>query len=321
MRAALRNLSGFVFALTSMLPNAYAAYPDKPIKLVIASGPGGSLDITGRTYAQKLSGLLGQQVVVENKVGAGALPAIQYVLQQPADGYTLLLGSANVVMTPYLYPESEVAVMRALISIAPSASSAMFLSVPAELPVKNLTEFLAYAKACPGALNFGTASSGGFDVLAGKDFMLRAGIDLAVIPFKGEGAALLELLAGRTQAQMATWLTLAPHVKAGKVRVLAATTANRSPIAPDVPTIAEQGFPGYDAGAWSGMFARTGLPPDVVQKLSRAMYDAQQSIEIREKLADLGQVPFYLEPDQFRRMIGGEEERWGGLINKLGLKP
>lgn len=305
----------------AVVTGAWAAYPEKPVKLVVASGPGGALDIVARAYATRLSALLGQPVAVENRAGAGALVAIQYVMQQPADGYTLLLGSANVVMTPYLYPESRIAVTRDLIPVSPVASLPMFLTVNAALPVRDLAEFIAYAKARPGSLNFGTSASGSFDRLAGADFMARAGIDLATVPFKGEGQALLELLAGRTQAQMATWLTLAPHVKAGKLRVLAATTGKRSSVVPDVPTIAEQGFAGYDAGAWFGLYTRAGVPREIVQQLNRAVYEAVQATDIRNGLLGVGQDPLYLETDRFRDMVDKEGDRWGGLINKIGLKP
>ena len=151
--------------------------------------------------------------------------------------------------------------------------------------------------------------------------MGRAGIDLATVPFKGEGQALLELLAGRTQAQMATWLTLAPHVKAGKLRVLATTTGRRSSVVPEVPTISEQGFAGYDAGAWFGLFARAGVPREIVQQVNRAVFDAEQSADIRSGLLGVGQDPLYLDPDKFRDMVDREGERWGALINKIGLKP
>lgn len=313
----------FVLAATLLLgaSSSLAAYPDKPIRLVLASGVGGTLDTVTRAYAPRMAALLGQPVVIENKPGAGALVAIQAVLQQPADGHTLLLGSANVVMVPHMYPDAKLSVARDLLPVAPVASLPMLLVVHAALPARNLQEFIALARARPGALNFGVAAPASFDRLAGADFMGRSGIDLTVVPFKGEGQALLELLAGRTQAQMATWVTLAPHVKAGKLRVLAATTRERSAAVPDVATISEQGFPGYDAGAWFGMFARAGTPREVVARLSEVVHQIQQQADFREALRGIGLDLMHMEPEPFARMVGQENDRWGGLILRIGLKP
>lgn len=321
MHPLLTTMVRLALAFTMLLSSALAAYPDKPIKLILASGVGGTLDTLTRTYVNKLSALLGQPIVIENRPGAGALIAIQTVMQQPADGYTLLLGSANVVMAPHMYPESKIVVSRDLAPITPVASMPMLLAVNANTPVRNLGEFIDYAKARPGALNFGVAASGSFDRLAGADFMTRAGIDMVVVPFKGEGQALIELLAGRTQAQMATWVTLAPHVKSGKLRILGATTSKRSMSFPDAATIAEQGFAGFDAGAWFGMFARAGTPRSIVGQLNRAIYEVQQDAEIRNSLTGIGLDLFYLDPEKFGEMVGREGERWGALINKIGLKP
>ncbi len=321
MHPLLTTMVRLALAFTMLLSSALAAYPDKPIKLILASGVGGTLDTLTRTYVNKLSALLGQPIVIENRPGAGALIAIQTVMQQPADGYTLLLGSANVVMAPHMYPESKIVVSRDLAPITPVASMPMLLAVNANTPVRNLGEFIDYAKARPGALNFGVAASGSFDRLAGADFMTRAGIDMVVVPFKGEGQALIELLAGRTQVQMATWVTLAPHVKSGKLRILGATTSKRSMSFPDAATIAEHGFAGFDAGAWFGMFARAGTPRSIVGQLNRAIYEVQQDAEIRNSLTGIGLDLFYLDPEKFGEMVGREGERWGALINKIGLKP
>ena len=297
------------------------SYPSKSIRMVIGVPPGGTNDVVGRLVAQKLSTQLGQQVLVENRAGAGGNIGGEIVVKSPPDGYVIYLGSiGTMVINPSLYPNMPWETLRDFAPISRLTSVPQLLIVHPSVPARNVRELIAYAKARPGQLNFASGSTGSAIHLAGEVFKSMAGVDMVHIPYKGGGPALIDLLAGQVSLMFDQIVTGLPPVRQGKLRALGVTTLGRSPVAMDIPTIAEAGLPGYDVTTWHGLFAPAATPRDIVNRLSSETAKALQSKDISEKFLALGADPVASTPEQFIAFLKAELAKWAKVVKESGAK-
>jgi tripartite-type tricarboxylate transporter receptor subunit TctC len=311
-------------ALTLVAPHAAAAdapWPARPIHLVVPYPPGGPLDTVARLTAQKASGDLAQPIVVENRAGAGGNIGADAVAKATPDGYTLLLGAvATHAINPSLYPGIPYDAERDFEPVTQLASTPNVLIVNPSLPVHDVREFIAYAKAHPGALNFGSGSTGSAGHLAGELFKHMAGIEMTHVPYKGAAPAMQDLVAGRVDLMFDNLASALTQIKAGKVRALAVTTARRTPLAPELPTIAESGLAGFDINTWFGLFVPAKTPQPIVQRLHDAFAKALQQADVREKMLALGAEPVGNTPAQFGAYVRAEAQKYAKLVHESGAK-
>jgi len=302
-------------------PAAAQAYPTRPVKLVVPFPPGGSLDLAGRLIAQKLTDLWGQSVVVENKPGAGGNIGADFVAKAPADGYTILLGALSThAVNPNLYRTMPYDAAKDFAPITRVAITPNVLVVNANSPVNTVQDFIAYTKANPGKLSFGSGSNGSAGHLAGELYKVETRTDAVHIPFKGAAPATQALLAGDTQFMFDNLANAMAQVKAGKLKALAVTTAQRSPLAPDLPTLAEAGLPGFDISTWYGLFAPAGTPTPVIAKWNADVTRILNSPEVREKLVADGAQPSPDTPEAFGRFVADELAKYARIVKASGAK-
>jgi tripartite-type tricarboxylate transporter receptor subunit TctC len=310
-----------VLAATPVHDAAAQAFPSKPVKLVIPFPPGGSLDNIGRLIAQKLSEAWGQQVLIENKPGAGGNIGADAVAKSPADGYAVVMGALSThAVNPNLYAKMPYDAAKDFAPISLVAITPNVLIVNAAMPVTSVKEMIAYAKANPGRTNFGSGSNGSAGHLAGELFKLETGTDVAHIPYKGGAPALQALLAGDTQFMFDNLANAMAQVKGGKVRAIAVTTAQRSKLAPDLPTMAEAGMPGFDISTWFGLLAPAGTPPDVIAKWNADVVKVLNSPDVREKMLAQGAEPSPQTPAEFASFIAREREKYARIVKASGAK-
>jgi tripartite-type tricarboxylate transporter receptor subunit TctC len=296
-------------------------YPSKGIKIVVPFAVGGIADTFGRVIAQKLSETWGQPVVVENKTGAGGNIGADLVAKSPPDGYTVVIGNIGThAVTPFLVKSMPYDPIKDFVPVAHVLDAEGLLVVHPSLPVKTVPELIAYAKANPGKLAYGSAGSGSLPHLGTELFKAQTGTDMIHVPYKGGGPMVTDLLGGSVQMVIADQANLMPHVQAGKLRALAVATPKRSPNEPDLPTIAETGLAGYDATAWQGLVGPAGLPPEVVKRLNDAFNKAMAIPAVREKLLGGGLEPVGGTPEQFATFIGSEIAKWTRIAKDVGAK-
>jgi tripartite-type tricarboxylate transporter receptor subunit TctC len=314
-----------IFAAAALMIAASAAhaqnYPVKPVRLVVPFAPGGSSEIIARSLAQKLSENTGQQFVVENRPGGAGNIAMQEVARAEPDGYTLMLGHVGTLaMNPAMFaklpydPNRDFAPV-SLIAIVPN-----IFVVNANLPVKNLKEFIALAQAQPGSINYGSAGNGSAGHLAFEYLKMVTKIELVHVPYKGTGPMLTDLLGGQTQATSAGTPPLLPHIRSGKLRAFAVGTPQRVSSLPDVPTVAEQGYPGFETSQWYGIIVPAKTPDAIVKKLSAEIAKAVKSPEVLARYHDDGTVAVGNTPAEFAEFIRKEQVRWGEVVRKSGVK-
>jgi tripartite-type tricarboxylate transporter receptor subunit TctC len=317
-------LSKVLWALPWMLCAALAMaqpYPGKPIRLVVPFPPGGSADIIGRTLAQRLSEQMGQPVVVENRAGASAIIGSEYVAKSPPDGYTLLLGNVgSMTIHPFLYPNLPYDPIKDFAPVTLVGAVTSVVVVTASLPVNNIAELVAWAKANPGKLNFTSSGAGSSTHLTGELLRLRTGIKMEHISYKGSAPALVDLIAGNVQLMFENLPSVLPHIKAGRVRALATTAAKRSSALPDVPTMIEAGFAGFDMVSWQGILVPAGTPQEIVARLNSEIVKALQTREVRDGYAKLGVDVLGNTPDQFAAYIRQEQAKWSNIVKDAGIK-
>ena len=303
------------------LSQAPAAYPNRPVKLVVPFPPGGPLDIVGRAIAQKLSEAWGQAVVVDNRPGAGGNIGADIVAKSPPDGYTILMGALSThAVNPSLYAKMPYDAVADFAPITLVAVTPNVLVVNASLPVDSAKEFIAYAKANSGKLAFGSGSNGSAGHLAGELFKVDTGAEITHVPYKGGAPATQALLAGDTQFMFDNLANAMPQVKAGKFKALAVTTAQRSKLAPELPTMAEAGLPGFDISTWFGLFAPAGTPKDVIAKWNGEVAKILTSPEMREKLIAQGAEPAPTTPGEFAAFVKNEITKYAKIVKASGAK-
>jgi len=297
------------------------AFPSKPARIVIPFPPGGPLDAVGRALADKLTQAWGQTVVVDNKPGAGGNIGADFVAKSPPDGYTVVMGALSThAVNPSLYPKMPYDAVKDFAPITLVAVTPNVLVVNPSLPVNSVRELIAYAKANPGKLSFGSGSNGSAGHLAGELFKADTGTDMVHIPFKGGAPALQALLAGDTQLMFDNLANATAQVKAGKLKALAVTTAKRSALAPDLPTMAEAGVPGFDIATWFGLMAPAGTPPDIVAKWNADVTRILNSPDMRERLAAQGAEAAPDTPAEFSAFIAAELKKYARIVKVSGAK-
>jgi tripartite-type tricarboxylate transporter receptor subunit TctC len=308
-----------LFSFTPVLVLAQA-YPNKPITIVVPFVAGGSTDVTARAIGQKLSTQLGQPIVVENKPGAGSTIGVAYVAKAPPDGYTLLFTTISMAINASLRPKLTYDSIKDLQPIVQISSLPLVLVINPNLPPKTFQEFLAYAKANPGKLNYASSGSGTSPHLAGEMFKTMTGVSMAHIPYKGNAPVLNDLLAGQVDAHFGLVPGMLPYIKSGKLRALAVTTKTRVASLPDVPTIMELGYPNYEINSWQGLFAPANTPPDIITKLTETTNRILSDPEFRAVLAKEGSDPVGGSVSQFTTHVVGEVNKWAKVVKDSGAQ-
>ena len=298
-----------------------ASYPDKPIRLVVPYPPGGFTDILGRQLATQLQTRLGQNVIVDNKGGGGSTIGSAMVARAPADGYTLLLVAPDLAINESLMATRLSYDARKDFSpVIRAAWSPMVLVTHPSVPAKNVSEFLALAKARPGKINFASGGIGTGAHLALELFKTRAGVDLTHVPYKGNGPATSDLLGGQVSAMFLQYAVAKPHVAGGKLVMLATPSGKRSQAIPEVPTIAESGLPGFDVEPWFGIVAPAGTPAAIVNRLNAEIAKIMQQNDVKDMLASVGAAPSISTPQEFGKFIDSEISRWAEVVKTSGAK-
>jgi tripartite-type tricarboxylate transporter receptor subunit TctC len=297
------------------------SYPSRPIRFVVPYPAGGPLDTVARLTAQKVSEALKQPVIVDNKPGAGGNIGADLVAKSPADGYTVLMGAvATHAINPALYARMPYDAARDFVPVTQLASTPNVLIVNPAVPASSVREFIAYAKANPGRLNFGSGSNGSAGHLAGELFKTMANVDMAHVPYKGAAPAMQDLVGGQIHLMFDNLASALGPMRAGKVKGLAVTTAKRSSLAPELPTIAESGLPGFDINTWFGVFAPAGTPRDVVERLHGEFTRALAAPDVREKMVNLGAEPVGNRPEEFAAYIRGEADKYARVVKASGAR-
>ncbi|MCC6532753.1 MAG: tripartite tricarboxylate transporter substrate binding protein [Burkholderiales bacterium] len=296
------------------------AYPTKPIRLLVGFAPGGAADILGRLSAQALSDGIGEQVVVDNRPGAGSLIATEIAARANADGYTLLFTSPPHAINRALYRKAKYDPVADFDPVVQAVATALVLTVNPASPFKSVRELVSYAKSNPGKLSYGSGGSGASGHLAMELFKSVTATDIVHIPYKGTGPVITDLIGGQIHMTIGSAAPTLPQVKAGKLRALAVTSKHRSIVLPDVPTVAESGFPAYEVTQWFGILAPRGTPAAVIDKVNAAMQLALQRKEVRERFLASSAEPVGGTPQAFRALIVEEVAKWGKLVRTLDLK-
>jgi tripartite-type tricarboxylate transporter receptor subunit TctC len=300
---------------------AQDAYPTRNVNIVVPYPAGGVADLLPRLVGEKLSQKWGKPVIIENRAGASGNIGMAYVAQQPADGYTFALApTGNLTVNPTLFKNLPFDTAKDFTPVTLLANVPNVLVVHPSVPVKTFQEFVAYAKANPGKLAFASPGPGSGAHLAGELLKLDAGIDMLHVPYKGLAPAVTDLMGGQVQLMFAGVSTVIQQVKAGKLRALAVAGPHRLDALPDVPTVAESGYPGFDVTSWYGIVARTGTPPAIIHKVQADMAEALRQPDILKKLADQGLEPVGDTPEQFGAVIRAESRKWGDIVKKANIQ-
>ncbi len=300
---------------------AAQSYPTKPIRLVVPFAPGGSSSIVARSFAAEMEKGLGQSLIIENKGGGGGTVAMADVAHAEPDGYTLIIGHVgSLAMTPYIEKNLGYDVNRDFTAVSLLATVPNIFVVHESVPAKNLREFVALAKREPEKLNYGSAGNGSAGHLAMEYLKLVTGIDIQHVPYKGTGPNLIDLVAGRTQATSAGTPPLMPHVKSGKLRVIAVGTPARLASLPDVPTVAEQGYPGFETSQWYGLNAPAKTPRAIIQRFADEAAKAAKTPALLQRFAAEDAEAVGSSPQEYAQLIAGEQARWKEVIERAGVK-
>ena len=300
--------------------SASAQYPNRPVRMILAFPPGGGTDATARIIAPKLSGYLGQQVVVENRPGGGANIGAEIAAKSPPDGYTLFMATTAHSVSATLYRKLGYSLVRDFAPVTLLASTANIVVVHPSVPVHSVKALIALAKARPGQLDFASSGSGSQPHLAGELFNSLAGTKMLHIPYKGGGPAVVALVSGEAAVGFATMPSVVHHVKSGRLRGLAVTSAQRSPLVPDLPTVSESGVSGYEAGPWYGLLVPTGTPREAVSRLNAEMLKVVKLPDVKERMAAQGLTPLNSTPDEFGAYVRSEVEKWGKVVKAIGMR-
>jgi tripartite-type tricarboxylate transporter receptor subunit TctC len=307
-------------ALLPDVPALAQIYPSKPIRLISPYAPGGGTDILGRLIGQKLTESLGQSVVVENRPGAGGLIGTELVAKSPADGYTIMLASPSpIVVAPHLYKKLPYSPLKDLTPITLISIVPAIMAVHPSVPARSVKESIQLAKAKPSQLTYSSSGNGGTGHLAGAMLDSMAGTRMIHVPYKGTGPATTAVVAGEVSLSFGNMISMLPHVKSGRVRALAVTSAKRSPVLPDVPVVAET-VPGYAAGPWYGVLAPAGTPAAVIGLLNREIVKMLHTPELKDILSAEGAAPIGSSPAEFAALLKEETERWGRVVRQADIR-
>lgn len=318
MKPFIRGLCAGLLIL--VVASASAAYPDKPIRIVVPYPPGGGADITARPIAQKLSELWGVPVVIENRGGASGMIGAEMVANAPADGYTILLSaSAEVALNAALFPKMPYDPIKAFAPITLATVTPMALVVHPSVPVNSVHEYIAMAKSKPGSMMYGSAGAGSAHHFAGEWLKMLAHVDMVHVSYKGQAPALTDLVAGHVSSGFATLLPAMQHVKAGRLRALAVTTASRAPLLPDVPPIGDT-LPGFDMTQWNAVWAPAGTPKDVLEKLATEIRRIVQSPEYRARMAEQGSEAVGNSPSELAAFQKAEIDKYRRIAQQANIK-
>jgi len=319
----LKRLLLFVLTAAVLVPQAaQAAFPDKPIRLIVGFPPGQATDIIARVFAKKLQETLGQPVIVDNRAGAAGIIGSDIVAKAPADGYTLLVGSSGTMaINPSLYSKLPYHPLKNFEPVSILAVVPLFLAVNPQFPAQTAADVVKLAKAEPGKINYGSAGSGVTSHLTMELFKNAHGIDMRHVPYKGSPAAVSDLMAGHVEVMFDTGPALLPAMRSGKVRVLAVAAKNRNAAAPDVPTMAEAGLGDFEAPAWIGLAAPKGTPKEVMDALGKVLTSNwKDQADVRDQLMGVGAEPAAMLPEEFIRYIQSEMEKWAVAVKISGAK-
>jgi tripartite-type tricarboxylate transporter receptor subunit TctC len=308
-------------AALSQAATAASDWPTKPIRIISPYAPGGNNDVVARVLGVRLQQMLGQPVIVENKSGAGGVIATDYVAKSPPDGYTLLMSSTGPhVISPSLVSRIPYDPIKDLAPVSNVQINALVLLVNPSVPAKTVKELIALAKREPGKLHFGSAGIGGTTHLSAEMFKSMAGINIVHVPFRGGAPATTAAMAGEVEITFANLSDALPQMKTGKLRALGVTSTTRQPQAPDVPTIAEAGLPGYECIVWNGLVAPGGTPSDIVHRISEAVQKIARDPAFKAKMNEIGSVPIGDTPEQYRAFINKELTLWTKIVKESGAK-
>jgi tripartite-type tricarboxylate transporter receptor subunit TctC len=319
----MRNLIGgaALSLLAVAASHAQTPYPSKPIRIVVGFPAGGPADIFGRAIAQKLTEVTGQQVVVDNRAGAGGILAAENVAKAPADGYSFYLASSAVLASyATLYEKLPYDLNRDFVPVTMAVTVPELLVVHPALPVKTAKEFVALAKSKPGQLTYGSTGNGNMPNLAFESFKIAAGVNILHVPYKGAAPAVIDLLGGHVQASILDVPVLLPHVQGGRLRGLAIATGKRAATLPDVPTMAEAGYPSVNADNWYGIIVAAATPKDIIAKLHAALVTTLNSPDTKQKLASQGATAVSSTPEELAAFMREETAKWGKVIKTSGIK-
>jgi len=319
LRAALAATTLCATLAWSAGAAAQAAWPSKPVRVIVPFAPGGSTDVIGRLLAQKLAEMWGQSVVVENRTGAGGNIGADLVAKSPGDGYTLLFASGSIAINPQLYKNMPFDTQKDLVPITNVASGPMLVVVPDDSPAKSVKDLIAIAKAKPGTVNFGSAGVGSQVHLAAENFADAAGIDIVHVPYKGEAPAYTDLIGHQTQMMVGNFAAASALLGPGRLRALAVTGKTRSPLLPDVPTASESGLPGFENSGWFGLFAPAGTPPDILAKIQRDSLKVLAGTDFKARLYVQGMAPVGNTPAQFAKAMDEESKHWAAVVKNRKL--
>jgi tripartite-type tricarboxylate transporter receptor subunit TctC len=309
-------------ALAAVFSPAQAQqYPTKPVRLVVPAAPGGGTDITARIIAPKLSEQLGQQVVVENRAGAGTMIGSEAVARAAPDGYTLLMGISTLAINPAMYKKVPYDALKDFAPISQVVSLPNVLVTHPSLPVKTVKELVAFARARPGQLNYASAGVGTNPHLSMELFLAMTGLKMTHVPYKGAGPGLVDTVAGHVSVMTPSIISGLPHVRGGRLRALGVTSAKRAGGVPDIPTIAEAGVPGYDAVQWFGVLAPTTTPRAIVVRLHGEIVRVLQAADVKGRLSGDGADPVGNSPEEFAAFLSAETAKWAKVVKDAGIQP
>ncbi|MEK6594251.1 MAG: tripartite tricarboxylate transporter substrate binding protein [Pseudomonadota bacterium] len=313
-------LAGACFMFLAAGAFAQQNYPQRTVRLVVPSSPGGGTDISARLLAPRLSEYLGQQVIVENRPGAGTMIGGEAVARATPDGYTLLMGISTLAINPAIYRKVPYDAIKDLAPISQAVALSNVLVIHPSLPPRTLKDFIAFAEARPGQLNFASAGVGTSPHLSFELFLVMTGLKITHIPYKGSGPGVVDLVAGHVPMMMPNMLSAQPHIKANRLRALGVTGTKRASGAQDIPTIAEAGVPGYEAAQWYGVLAPAGTPREIIVKLHGMVVRALQSDDVKKRLLTDGADPVGSSPEEFAAFIRAETDKWARVVKAAGIK-
>ncbi|MGZ8203115.1 MAG: Bug family tripartite tricarboxylate transporter substrate binding protein [Burkholderiales bacterium] len=313
--------AAFIAAGAITTPSTAQSYPVKPIRLIVPFPPGGGVDFIGRIVGQKLSERLGQQVAIDNRAGANGIVGLEALKVAPPDGYTIAAASAGpLTVNPFIYSKLPHDTLKDFTQIANMVSFPLLLVAHPSLPVENMKELIALARAKPGPVSYSHPGAGNSGHLAGELFNSLAKVNILAIPYKGTAPAVVAVLSGEAHLTYSSIPTILPHVRSGRVRALGVGNAKRIPSLPDFPTIAEAGLPGYEAYAWGGMIGPANMPPAIVQRLSKEIVEILKLKDVSERLLSEGTVPTPMGPEEFTAYMKSELKKWGDVVKMANIK-